>query len=229
MKNKKKLIAPSILSADLNHLEKEVLAVEKAGADWIHLDVMDGHFVQPITFGANTVKHIRSITSLPIDAHLMVQNPTAHIESFFKAGVSILSVHYEVFSNSGELRKVLKKIRSLGILAGLALKPGTKGECVFPFLPELDFVLVMTVEPGFSGQAFMPEQTEKIRKIQNELKKIKKEVKIEVDGGINSQTAKQAGRADIFVAGHFIFKSQNYSQAVKELKNAVKIKEPEND
>ena len=221
MENKKKLIAPSVLSADLNCLGKEVLAVEKAGADWIHLDVMDGHFVSPITFGAGAARHIHSITSLPIDAHLMVKNPGDHVEPFAQAGVRALSVHYEAFSNGGELKQVLKKIQSLNVLSGLALKPATPAESVFPFLPELDFVLVMTVEPGFSGQVFLPHQVKKIQKIQNELKKIKKEVKIQVDGGINSQTAKQAGSADIFVAGHFIFKSRDYKRAVEELKNAV--------
>ena len=211
----KKLIAPSILSANLNQLAQEVSAVEKAGADWIHVDVMDGHFVPNITFGPDIVRHLRQITHLPIDVHLMVEKPQKHIESFIQAGANSISVHFETLEKPLD---IFKQIKKSNVLSGLAVKPQTPIENIFSFLKELDFVLIMMVEPGLSGQKLMTNQSIKIQKIKNQLELIHHHAKIEVDGGVNNQTLEWVCQADILVAGHHIFKSQDYSKAICQLR-----------
>lgn len=211
----KKWIAPSILSADLNQLFKEIRAVEEAGADLIHVDVMDGHFVPNITFGSIIVQHLSQITSKPLDVHLMIENPQNHLESFVKAGASFISVHFEALKDPIQ---ILKQAQDLNIRFGLALKPETPVENIFPFLKNLDFVLIMMVEPGLSGQKMIVSQNIKIQKLQKQMSNIGHFVKIEVDGGVNDQTFKWVQSADIFVSGHYIFKNQNYSKAILNLR-----------
>ena len=213
MKNKK-IIAPSILSADFNHLEEEILKVQKAGVHQLHVDVMDGHFAPQITFGAWLVSRLKKMTTLPLDVQLMIENPEKHLESFAKAGANSIGVHFEAVKDP---RLILKEIKSMGVLAGLAVKPQTSVEKIFPFLKDMDFALVMTVEPGFSGQKMIKNSTSKIKKIKNEAQKIGKTILVEVDGGVNLETVQFVKEADILVAGHAIFKSDNYAQAIQGL------------
>ncbi len=206
-------IAPSILSADFTKLGEEIKAIEKAGADWVHVDVMDGHFVPNLTFGPFIVKQIRPLTKLPFDVHLMVHEPEKMLPWFIDAGADSLTVHFEACK---DLTKTLKEIKSKGLLAGVSIKPKTKAEVLKPYLKDIDLVLVMSVEPGFGGQSFMPDQVEKIR----QLKQMKKDLLVEVDGGINEKTAKvciEAG-ADILVAGSYIFKSSDYNKIITSLR-----------
>lgn len=210
----KKRVAPSILSADFANLEKEIKAVAAAGADWIHVDVMDGLFVPNITIGIPVVKSLKKISPLPLDVHLMIEKPERYIEDFIKAGSDYLTIHVEATENPAE---VLKHIRSLGAKAGITLRPGTSVESVLPLLPFCDLVLVMTVEPGFGGQSFMADQVSKISRLRTEIRKHQYPCLIEVDGGINEKTAQLCHEADVFVAGNFVF-SQDYATAVKTLK-----------
>ena len=203
------LIAPSILSADFSALGAEVQALEKAGADMIHCDVMDGQFVPNLTFGAPVIKKIRACCKLPFDVHLMIETPEKLIPSFAAAGADILTVHYEACPN---LKPVLKKIRELGMKAGVSLKPETPPEFLNGFLDELDQILVMTVE------MFMEAELEKIVTLKEMTKNLG--LKIEVDGGINPQTAKmcvEAG-ADILVAGTAVFQNGKYAENIKALR-----------
>lgn len=210
-----KLAAPSILSADFANLEKEIKAVTKAGADWIHVDVMDGHFVNNITIGIPVVKSLRKITKLPLDVHLMIEKPEKYIAEFIRAGATYLTIHVEATENPAE---VLKQIKSLGAHPGITLRPGTAIEKILPLLPLADLVLVMTVEPGFGGQRFMPEQVAKISRLRQEIKQKQLSCLIEVDGGVNEQTLPLLKDVDVFVAGSFVFKN-DYKKAIHLLKN----------
>ncbi len=210
----KKLVAPSILSADFANLEKEIKAVSEAGADWIHVDVMDGHFVPNITIGVPVVKSLKKVSPIPLDVHLMIDEPEKYIEQFVKAGSDYLTIHVEATKNP---EAVLKQIRSLGAKAGITLRPGTAVSEVLSFLPLCDLVLVMTVEPGFGGQSFMHDQIVKIATLRAEIKKQNLQCLIEVDGGINAETAKLCHEADVFVAGSFVF-GKDYKKAIAELK-----------
>lgn len=212
------LVAPSILSADFARLGEEVRAVESAGADWIHVDVMDGHFVPNLTLGAPVVKCLRPVTKLPLDVHLMIDRPERFIEDFARAGADYLTIHVESTENPEE---VLQQIRALGVKPGITLRPRTPIEQLKPFLGSVDLVLVMTVEPGFGGQSFMHEQISKISYLKKECRNLGVSPLIEVDGGINAQTAKLVLDADVLVAGNFVFKN-DYAEAIQQLKNAKK-------
>ncbi len=209
-------VAPSILSADFARLGEEVRAVETAGADRLHIDVMDGRFVPNLTIGAPVVKSLKKTTTLPLDVHLMVEEPGKMISSFVSAGADSITIHLE---SDGGLEAVLKNIRQEKVLAGLALKPDTPVEKLFPFLPLLDMVLIMTVEPGFGGQFLLPDQVVKISDVKKEVaRQGLKALPIHVDGGVNDKTQLLVSSADVLVAGHFIFKHKNYKEAISLLK-----------
>ena len=209
------LIAPSILSADFSRLKEEIKALEKAGADMIHLDVMDGHFVPNLTFGALVVKAIRKCTKLPLDVHLMVKNPKKMLEWFRDGGADILTVHAESSSN---LEALIDQIRGYGLKAGVALNPSTDEQVIQKVLNKTDIIMVMSVNPGFGGQSFMPVALDKIKRIKKMIKK--HNVLIEVDGGINPLNAKDcvSAGADILVAGTAVFKGGNYQKNIESLR-----------
>lgn len=208
-----KKVAPSILSADFANLEKEIKAIAAAGADWVHVDVMDGIFVPNLTIGIPVVASLKKISPLPLDVHLMIEKPERYVEQFVKAGADYLTIHVEATENP---QAVLKQIRALGAKAGITLRPGTAVEKVLPLLSDCDLVLVMTVEPGFGGQSFMADQIAKITRLRQEITAQKLSVLIEVDGGINDKTAVQCREADVFVAGNYVFKN-NYAEAIATL------------
>ncbi len=210
-----KLVAPSILSADFANLEREIRSISEAGADWVHVDVMDGHFVPNITIGIPVVKSLKKISPLPLDVHLMIEAPERYIADFIKAGSDYLTIHVE---STRDPASVLFKIRELGAKAGITLRPGTPVESVLPLLPLCDLVLVMTVEPGFGGQSFMHDQVFKIDRLRQEIVTKSLQCLIEVDGGINHDTAALCKNADVFVAGSYVF-GQDYRTAISKLKN----------
>lgn len=210
----KVIISPSILSADFANLECDIKRVEEASADWLHVDVMDGHFVPNITIGVPVVKSIKRVTKLPLDVHLMIENPEKYIEPFAKAGADILTFHYEAVN---DVKKIVSQIKSYGVKAGMSIKPKTKPEDIIEYLPYLDLILVMTVEPGFGGQSFMPDCAEKLQLIENNAHE---KLIIQVDGGINAETAKICTGlgANSLVAGNYIYKSDDIKKAVESLR-----------
>ncbi len=212
-------VAPSILSADFSKLGEEIKAVENAGADWIHIDVMDGRFVPNITIGAPVIKSIRKITDLPFDVHLMIVEPEKYIDDFVDAGADIITVHYET---CWHLHRIVEDIKSRGVCAGVSINPATPVEVLSEIISYVDLILIMSVNPGFGGQRYISSSTKKIKKIKQLVEKIEMKPLIEVDGGVtieNSNEIKKAG-ADILVAGSTVFKSQNYEKTILELKNA---------
>lgn len=213
-------ISPSILSADFSNLGQEIIDIEKAGADYIHIDVMDGHFVPNITFGPCVIKDIRNKTKLPFDVHLMIENTDQYIDDFIDAGADIITVHAE---SCLHLDRTLSLINSKGIKAGVSVVPSTSADVVDYVLDKLDLILVMSVNPGFGGQKFLNSQLKKIEILKDKIEKSGNDIEIEVDGGINSQTAKQVinAGANVLVAGSAIFtgNSNDYKRNIDLIKN----------
>ncbi|WP_341201866.1 ribulose-phosphate 3-epimerase [Planomicrobium okeanokoites] len=212
-------IAPSILAADFSKLGEEVLEVEKAGADWIHIDVMDGHFVPNISFGAAVMGAVRPLTKLPFDVHLMIENADRYIEDFAKAGADYITVHVEA---SPHLHRTIQLIRSFGVKPGVVLNPHTPVEAILPILEDVDLVLFMTVNPGFGGQKFIASVLPKVEQLSKIIKEKGLEIDIEIDGGINEETIVDCARAgaNVFVAGSAIYGKEDRTKALQSIKKA---------
>ena len=213
-------IAPSILSADFVNLERDIHNIEENGADWVHVDVMDGLFVPNISIGIPVVQALRRVTDLPLDVHLMIERPIRYVEQFVRAGADWLTIHIEADQPQNTL-EALDKIRALGCKAAVSLKPRTPAEAALPYLTKCDMVLVMTVEPGFGGQSFMADMMEKVRYLRTTLDRVNPECRIEVDGGVDAVTqavCKQNG-ADVLVTGSAYFKAADRAAFVKTVQS----------
>lgn len=213
-------IAPSILSADFSRLGEEIRAVEKAGADYIHVDVMDGHFVPNITIGPMIVKAVRKITKLPLDVHLMISNPDQYVTDFVEAGADILTIHAEAVTH---LHRSIQHIRRAGAKPGVCLNPATPPQCLEYVMGAIDMVVVMSVNPGFGAQEFIPEVIPKIEWIRGVCERNGLPMEIEVDGGINPDTIERVARAgaDVFVAGSAVFYSKDYARTIRLMKERM--------
>jgi len=219
MKTKK--IAPSLLSADFSNLERDIKMLEKGGADLLHVDVMDGHFVPNITIGPPVVKAIKKVASIPLDVHLMIENPGDYIAAFVDAGADYLTVHVEAATH---LHRVLQKIKSLGVKAGVSLNPHTPISSIEEVLDEVDLILIMAVNPGFGGQSFIDNSLEKLKRLQQLLKEKNCEhIEVEVDGGVKLDNIKEVSDAgcDIFVSGSGIFKATNPIEMIQQMKTEL--------
>jgi ribulose-phosphate 3-epimerase len=215
-----KLLAPSILSANLSNLAQQIRLVEMSGADWIHCDIMDGHFVPNITFGPVLVHAAKKSTKLPIDVHLMIKNPDKYLEDFRKAGADVISVHFEEVIH---LNRTINRIKELGAKAGVVINPSTPVSSLKDIAEYIDLLLIMTVNPGFGGQSFISNSERRIVEAVELRKSLNAHYLIEVDGGISSKTIKAVSKAgcDVFVAGSSIFHSDNISASTAELKNLI--------
>jgi ribulose-phosphate 3-epimerase len=215
-----KKIAPSILSADFSRLSDEVRAVERGGADVLHVDVMDGHFVPNITIGPLVVRGLKKLTSLPLDVHLMIENPERYIETFAQAGSDWITFHAEVCPHP---KRVIKRIRQLNVRPGIVLKPATPLKTLFPVLEDLDLVLIMSVNPGFGGQSFIPSTLKKIARLKKLIDENRYPLEIEVDGGVKIDNIREVSKAggDIFVVGTGIFKTENYEETIRQLRTEI--------
>jgi ribulose-phosphate 3-epimerase len=215
------LLAPSILSADFSNLSQQIRLTEIGGADWIHCDVMDGHFVPNITIGPLIVKAVKKVTKLTVDVHLMIENPDNYIEAFAKAGSNYISVHVEA---AVHLNRTINRIKEFGCKAGVVINPATPIDSIKEVAELVDLLLIMTVNPGFGGQNFIPNSIRRIKEAVKLRESLKADFLIEIDGGVNKETVKTAKEAgvDIFVAGSAVFNADNISAATAELKNLVK-------
>ena len=211
----KVIVAPSILAADFSRLGDEIHRVEAAGADWIHCDIMDGHFVDNISFGPEVVRIVRGLTTLPLDVHLMIEHANHYVPRFVNAGANSITVHIELEAKH-DVAKTLKQIQDTGCRAGLSLNPETTFDSIEPFLRKIDILLIMTVHPGFGGQPFRADQMQKVKRARS----LNGKIDIEVDGGINAHTARLSveNGANVLVAGTSIFHSKNYARAIRELR-----------
>ncbi len=211
-------IAPSILSADFSKMGEEVISLEKSGADVVHCDVMDGVFVNNITFGIKMVEDLRKITTLPLDCHLMIVHPEKYVERFAKAGADIITVHYEACQDN--LKEVLQLIKSTGVKCGAVINPDTPVEKIADVIPMCDMVLLMSVFPGFGGQKFIPEVLDKLRQVKEIVDACGKEIDIEIDGGVTEENVAEikAAGANVIVAGSTVFKAQDRAACIARLK-----------
>ena len=216
-------IAPSILSADFSRLKDEIAAVEAAGADWLHVDVMDGHFVPNITIGPVVVESVRKVTKIPVDVHLMITDPDKYAPEFIKAGADWVSIHPDT---CGDPNATLKKIRQLGAKTSVAVNPDVPLEKVERCFPDIDMILMMTVFPGFGGQAFIPDVLPKIEQVRKTIEDRKLPILVEVDGGVKSDNIDRVYRAgaEVIVSGSGIFKTPNYAETIRHMRKAVEGK-----
>ncbi|SDH92187.1 ribulose-phosphate 3-epimerase [Alteribacillus bidgolensis] len=213
-------VAPSILSADFSQLKEEIIDVDKGGADYIHIDVMDGHFVPNITIGPLIVQAVRPHTELPLDVHLMIEEPDRYVADFAKAGADIISVHVEACRH---LHRTIHLIKEHGAKTGVVLNPATPAETIKHILKEVDLVLLMTVNPGFGGQAFIPEVVAKIEEVKNMLSELGHDAELEVDGGVNKETAAscRAAGANVLVAGSAVYKHADRQKAIEQIRGSA--------
>jgi ribulose-phosphate 3-epimerase len=213
------LIAPSVLAADWGRLSEEVRRVEAAGADWIHLDVMDGHFVPPITFGPQLVRAVKKSCALPLDVHLMITNPERQVQAFRDAGADIITVHFETCPH---LHRTVQQIHEAGAKAGVSINPATAVELLRPICADADLFLIMSVNPGWGGQKYIPASTDRIAQTAKLIAESRRDIYLQVDGGINSETAKEAlgAGANVLVAGTYIFEKPDYKAPIELLKKA---------
>lgn len=214
------LLSPSLLSANFANLEEEIKKIEKGGADYIHLDVMDGKYVPNISFGMPVIKSIKEVTKLPFDVHLMIENPENYIEDFYKAGADIITVHYEATTH---VHRTIQLIKSFGIKAGISLNPGTSEDVLKYIIDDLDLILVMSVNPGFGGQSFIPSSNEKIRNIRKMIDESNKDILLEVDGGIKLSNVKEVidNGANMVVVGSDIYKAEDVVEQTKKFKSLI--------